>query len=289
MSMVSTPSERWLTLLTTASYFYEPRSHIGVSDSEMLLETLAGAVAEAITDHPEVAVAYSGGLDSTILALLARRLARVMCYTACTRDSHDLRNACLHGAMDGLEVAILELEDADIERLAGRVSEHLDTTDPVRVGYTIPIIAVLERASENAVLVGNCADELFAGYAKYESSDAADHMMKLDLEKAVRELDQLQSLAKSERKLLSAPFASDKVIEAAAALHLSQKIGPRGRKLILRRIATNLGARDGNRPKKAAQYSSGVARSMSRLAKGSGLTQNAWIAAQRKSEGRAIV
>ena len=260
-----------------------------MSDSEKLLETLSGAVAEAIADSPKVAVAYSGGLDSTVVALLARRLARVMCYTACTRDSHDFRNACLHGKMDGLEVAITELEDADIERLAGRVSEYLDTTDPVRVGYTIPIIAVLERASENAVLVGNCADELFAGYAKYESSEAANHMMKLDLEKAVRELEQLQSLAKSERKLLSAPFASDEVIEAAAAFHISQKIGPHGRKLILRRIATNLGARGGDRPKKAAQYSSGVSKAMNKLAKGSGLTLNAWIAAQRGPEGRAIV
>ena len=247
----------------------------------MLLEALAGAVAEALADRPKVAVAYSGGLDSTVVALLARRLARVMCYTACTRDSHDFRSACLHGAMDGLEVAIIELEDADIERLAGRVSEHLDTTDPVRVGYTIPIIAVLERASEDAVLVGNCADELFAGYARYESSDAADKMMKIDLEKAVHELGQLQNLAKSERKLLSAPFASDEVIGAATTFHLSQKIGPHGRKLILRSIAFNLGARDGDRPKKAAQYSSGVAKAMSRLAKGSRLTQNAWIAAQR--------
>ena len=247
----------------------------------MLLETLAGAVAEAIADRPKVAVAYSGGLDSTVVALLARRYARVTCYTACTRDSHDFRNACLHGSMDGLEVAIIELENVDIERLAGRVSDRLDTTDPVRVGYTIPIIAVLERASENAVLVGNCADEIFAGYAKYESSDVADHMMKLDLEKAVHELEQLQNLAKSERKLLSAPFASDEVIEAAATFHLSQKIGPHGRKLILRRIAADLGARDGDRPKKAAQYSSGVAKAMSKLAKDRGLTQNAWIAAQR--------
>ena len=258
-----------------------------MSDFDCLLEHLERAVTDSVAGRSRVTVAYSGGLDSSVVALLAQRKVKVLCRTACTRNSNDITEAPLQARSDGLDLEISELADADIERFAGLAAEVLDTENPVRVGYTIPLLAVLTRAEHDMVLVGSCADELFAGYAKYESVNDVGHQTEIDLEKALSELNKLTEYAKSEHKHLAAPFAAKGVVEAAATIPMSRKIGPSGRKLILRDLAARIGAKGYDHPKKAAQYSSGVAKAMDRMAKLKGLPQRDWISAQRSSRGRS--
>ena len=258
-----------------------------MSDIDYLLEHLERAVTDSVAGRSRITVAYSGGLDSSVVAILAQRRVEVLCRTACTRNSKDMTEALLQARLDGLDLEISELTDADIEWFAGLAADVLGTDDPVRVGYTIPLLAVLTSAKDDTVLVGSCADELFAGYAKYESVNDVERQMEIDLEKALSELNKLTEYAKSEHKHLAAPFAAKVVAEAAAAIPMSCKIGPSGRKLILRDLAARIGAKGYDRPKKAAQYSSGVAKAMDRMAKHKGLPQRDWISAQRLSRGHS--
>ena len=259
-----------------------PNLILHVSYTAQLAESIGQAVREVIAGRPQVAVAYSGGLDSAVLAVIARRMTAVSCYTASTRDAHDWHNAPARAISDGLETRLLELSPEGIRRLAGLSARVFDTNDPSVVGYTIPLLAVLEVADDDIVMIGAGADELFAGYSKYESAENVANLMRFDLEKALSELSKLQLYAKSVHKEIAAPFASDGVIKASASVPMSHKMGPDGRKLVLRDVARSLGVRGYEKPKKAAQYSSGVAKAIRRLAKEDGRTQRAWIEKQRE-------
>lgn len=244
---------------------------------ERLLRSIERSVTEAVAGRPKVAVAYSGGLDSSLLAALAKRETGIRCYTACVPGSHDAKSALAHAEADGFGLDILELTDDDVRRLAALAASVLGTNDPVRVGYTIPLLSVIHGSLEETILVGSLADELFAGYAKYDSADDPAPRMQIDLEKALSEVSSLADYANCEHKLLVAPFASKGVFEVAASIPLSRMIGPQGRKLILRDVAREIGLTAYDRPKKAAQYSSGVAKAIERMAKKERLSSRAWL------------
>jgi asparagine synthase (glutamine-hydrolysing) len=254
-----------------------PSTNRPVSDPERLLSALDEAVARLVEPFDEVAVAYSGGLDSSIIAALASRRKPIKCYCACAPSSYDESNVRSFASQDGLEAVLLEMADdeiIDMVRLAKTVRSGADAAE---ISFTIPCLCVLERSPEQALIVGSGADELFAGYAKYESVEDVEGEMKIDLKKALYELDILQDYALKRHRFLLAPYAHDRVLRVASDIPMSRKLGPEGRKLVLRDCARLLGLSAGDRPKKAAQYSSGVHRRMRQLAKASGMTVSDWV------------
>jgi len=248
-----------------------------VLDSANLLNTIEKAVERLVRPHRIVGVAYSGGLDSSVIAALASRYAETTCYSACIKGSHDAEHVHAFAHADGFDLKVLELTDDNIRKLARLARSALLTTDPVRISYTIPTLRVIESAVEPAILVGNIADEIFAGYAKYESSDNVSEQMAVDLEKALHERELLSQYAEKRLKILLAPYADATVIGASSQVPLEDKLGPEGRKLILRKCADMIGLEASTRPKKAAQYSSGVSKAMKRLAKAEGKTVSEWV------------
>ncbi|MCJ2512052.1 MAG: asparagine synthase C-terminal domain-containing protein [Candidatus Thermoplasmatota archaeon] len=246
-------------------------------DSATLLNTIERAVESLVRQHRTVGVAYSGGLDSSVIAALASRHAEATCYSACVKGSHDAEHVQAFAHADGFDVKILELTDDNIQELARLARSVLLTSDPVRISYTIPTLRVIESAVEPAILVGSIADEIFAGYAKYESSDNVSELMVLDLEKALHEIGLLSQYAEKGHAILLAPYADTNVIGASSQIPLEDKLGPEGRKLILRECANMIGLEASTRPKKAAQYSSGVSKAMQRLAKAEGETISEWV------------
>jgi asparagine synthase (glutamine-hydrolysing) len=247
-----------------------------VPDATTLLNTMEKAVGRLVQPHRAVGVAYSGGLDSSIIAALAQKHAKVVCYSACVKGSHDADNVRAFAREDGFDVEVLQLADGDLVGLARLAKSMLHSSDPVRISYMIPSLGAIEGALEPAVLVGNVADEIFGGYAKYESGGNVIEQMAIDLEKALQEIGLLRRFAKKRDKTLLAPYADDAVIETASHVALEDKLGPEGRKLILRQCAVKIGLGASERPKKAAQYSSGVSRAVARLAKERGMTVAQW-------------
>ncbi len=242
-----------------------------------LLNIIGGTVERLARPHGTVGVAYSGGLDSSVIAALAGKCAEVTCYSACVKGSHDAEHVRAFARADGFDVKILELTDDDILELARLARSVILTTDPVRISYTIPSLRVIEGAAEPAVFVGNIADEIFAGYARYESSNNVTELMEFDLKKALNEIGLLSQYAQKRHKILLAPYADTAVVEASSHVALEDKLGPEGRKLILRECADIMELEASSRPKKAAQYSSGVSRAMRRLAKVEGKTVSEWV------------
>ena len=255
-------------------------------NSKKLTDILTASVRKTIGKEEEVAVAYSGGVDSCMVDAVARKMADVTCYTCTTKGAHDGRNAMAYANLDGRSIWLITLTEKEIPGYVAEAAAVLGTTNPVQVAYTVPVLAVLDKSVEKVVLVGSGADELFAGYAKYEQTADPSDMMRADLEKMLAESGRLQAAAKARGKRMGFPFASKSMIAFAAKVPLEEKIGPEGRKLVLRKAAKEMFLAGHARPKKASQYSSGVMKEMDRLARRDRLPVGRWverIAAERRA------
>lgn len=240
------------------------------------LELLRKSVVEDLAGESAVGVAYSGGLDSSLIAALAKESADVRCYTCVIKGSFDDRNAMDRAESESLKLTLIELTNHDIREIASAVASLLNTSNPVELAYTIPVYSVIKRCSERLVLAGNGADELFGGYAKYSSVGNPEQMMAADLEKMLGESESLKKAAESMGKMIRFPFAAKEMVDLSRSLPMTSKISSSERKIFLRDIARLLGLPSHNLPKKAAQYSSGILKEMERQAKADGKKLAEW-------------
>ena len=254
-------------------------------DTDEMLRLLRSSTKECVASSDTVAVAYSGGVDSAVIEKVAREFVRPICYTCAVRDSHDYTRAPVFAAEGGVELRMIAV---DREKLAGLVSKAcsvLESSDPLRVAYTIPILCVIDASEHDVVLVGSGADELFGGYAKYLESEDPSAAMANDSKKMQLENASLKKYAKSIGKRMEAPFVSRGLMSFATGLPIDRKLGQGERKIILREAAKALGVLSYDAPKKAAQYSSGVMKEMKKMAKEQGKELREWtleIAAENR-------
>lgn len=256
-------------------------------DANVALELLRKSVEAAISEEATVSVAYSGGLDSSILTALAKEFATVRCYTCVVPGSFDSRNAKSRAESEDVDLTVIELRAEEIPEIAREASDLLQTSNPTQLAYTIPVLAVLKGSREKLVLVGHGADELFGGYAKYASAQDPKSMMADDLDKMLNEAEAVATAAASLGKKIAFPFASSEVVEFSKSLPLDRMISASERKILLREVAKLLGLPSRDLPKKAAQYSSGVLREMRRLAKAEGMSLSDWAAHLLESRERS--
>ncbi len=245
-------------------------------DAELLLRELRESTRSIVRREPRVAVAYSGGLDSSVVARLAGEIAEIRLYTCAVEGSHDAEEATRMAAEEGLRTELIILDEGGLLTAVQETARILGTTDPHKIAYTVPVSTVLTSSKEPVVLVGSGADELFGGYAKYAAAPDPEAQMRIDLKKMLAELGLLARAAEGLGKRLGAPFADRRVIELAQSTPLDRKVLHGTRKKVLREVAELLELSSYDRPKKAAQYSSGVMRQMRRLAKTRGMSLAEW-------------
>jgi asparagine synthase (glutamine-hydrolysing) len=121
-------------------------------------------------------------------------------------------------------------------------------------------------AGAKILLLGQLADELFGGYAKYADAlsrrgeEAARTMMEDDL-REYSNRGRARDLAACRRFVQAKlPFEAEKIVSFASKLPMSHRFRNGERKALLRRAAVLLGVPTelASAPKKAAQYSSGI-------------------------------
>jgi asparagine synthase (glutamine-hydrolysing) len=139
---------------------------------------------------------------------------------------------------------------------------------------------VAQVADEMLLASGQGADELFGGYARYERMTSMERRsaMRHDVTKLLIHGSRTEHvLAAYFDKEVRHPFLDPEVVELALQLPDELLIDGGIRKVALRQIARAIDlVEEADRKKKAAQYGSGVMRTMKAMAKRDGLTVGQW-------------
>ncbi len=233
---------------------------------------LAGAidhsVSESVSGLSRVAVAFSGGLDSLTLVACARKKVGVVPCAAFAKGSVDATRATLAAEALGVELVATELTDESVHEELRSLSLPFEPTLMDRSLWSL--YSIVSRSALGAgaqrIILGQLADELFGGYAKYqsalESGTEAEAQRLMDADVAdYGKRGRLRDVSACARWLEPKfPYEADEVKQLGLSLPVSFKIRGGVRKAVLREAAIILGVPEGlaRVPKKAAQYSSGI-------------------------------
>jgi asparagine synthase (glutamine-hydrolysing) len=223
-----------------------------------------------------VAVSFSGGLDSSLLALLASRHTDVVLCSAYALGSRDEVQTAYAAALLGLKLETALLDEESVVKRAG--DAELPPGDASVMDRALWCIysassELAKMKKARMILLGQLADELFGGYKKYalkaheEGAVAAEKMMRDDARACADRGFLRDEAACSSSCEVRFPYADAKIASFATRLPIGYKIRGGERKAVLRAAALELGLPEelAEAPKKAAQFSSGVAKLLKRL------------------------
>ena len=206
----------------------------------------------------DITISFSGGIDSTLIAFLAKKYTNIELIAVGVKGSHDLEAAKSAAKLIDLDLTVKEINESDIISEASILQKKLKLTQ-FEVGFMLPFWIAAKNAKHSTLMCGQGADEVFGGYARFR--EAKNYP---DLDKETNNL--LEVIPKRENEIakmfgleLSCPYLSKEVIETSKLYTQEQHIGLKGKeKLREAAIDLDLPAEIANRKKKAAQYGSGI-------------------------------
>ena len=160
------------------------------SAAEELAEVVEKSVASAVEGQKRVAVAFSGGLDSSILVVCARRYTEVVACSAYSEGAHDDWKAPAAARRIGVEGVATRLTPEMVKMELGEIGLPFEATLMDRSLWVLYSVVSRSAAGAGAgvILLGQLSDELFGGYAKYRTllerqrEGAAEALMRRDVE-----------------------------------------------------------------------------------------------------------
>jgi len=234
--------------------------------------TLEEAIIESISLRSgEGVVAFSGGVDSALIASVSGRPSVTVGISGC----HDILHSEAVADMAGLEShTIYEIDPSEIEPALRTVLAIIPNKTPLDASIATTLFFVARWASENGhtrILGGQGADELFGGYARYlEQGDPAEKL-KADFEGLPAQSLRDQSVTSLHGGYLSCPYLDMRVVRASLRLPPGEMVQNGIRKYPLRRVAAcHIPEEAAFYSKKAMQYGSGVWKEIQRLARKNG-------------------
>lgn len=241
---------------------------VGDVDPEPLASDLDQAIETAVGLRKDGAVvALSGGVDSALVAAIARR----ECVVVGVEGSHDLKMAREVAEMLDLQLEAAVIDPGRIEEALGQVLAVIPRATPVDASIAATLYFVVEVAKDlgyKRILAGQGADELFGGYARYLDIESLGEELERDFRGLPAQAARDQAVAGIFGARFSLPYLDVRVVRAAMAIPPEEKVKDGIRKRPLREVAARRMPADiAYREKKAMQYGSGVMREMKRLAR----------------------
>ena len=237
-----------------------------------LKHALYDAVSETISEIHKVAVAFSGGVDSSILAKICHDLSKqVTLVTIGFCGSHDIDFSKRIASKMSMEHRVCEIDYADFEENVQHIRQVIRCKNTSHVENCIAYFYICRLAKQNqlsVVLSANGCDELFCGYDGYRGVyDGGEPEISRFMDKKITNeftlMKEIEILTAQLGVQVRQPFLSPEFIQFAKTIPLDQKIkGPNDmtRKHILRWTALAIGVPEESamKPKKALQYGSAI-------------------------------
>ncbi len=249
-----------------------------ITDETLASDALYNAIEQAVRKrtYSPCAIAFSGGLDSSLIAALC---PEAELYSVGMAGSHDIiqtkKAAHLLGFDDKLHLNELMMDD--LESVIPDVIRAVESSDPLKVSIALPLFFASKDANRDGIRVmlsGQGADELFAGYRRYETMPPPEleTALKRDLDNiAENNLERDDAVTMANSVELRVPYLDREVVELALRIAPELKIKNGMRKYILRLAAGRLLPEElALKEKKAAQYSSGIYSAIEKLARKNG-------------------
>jgi asparagine synthase (glutamine-hydrolysing) len=235
-----------------------------------LRKALFTAVQESISDEISLAVAFSGGVDSTLLAKICRDLGRnVLLLTIGFPGSPDIEFSKVIASKLVLPHRIEELNEETFYKDSDNVLQKINCDNVSHIENCIAFFYIAKLASQNGmrlILTANGCDELFCGYNIYRLiyQQGKRSIKELIDQKIINEFELMHDirLTTSDMRVdVKQPFLSEKFISYAKDIPVELKIKGYNdfiRKHILRETAILMGVpkESAIKPKKAIQYGS---------------------------------
>ncbi|MDP3919094.1 MAG: asparagine synthase-related protein, partial [Nanoarchaeota archaeon] len=244
----------------------------------ILSDLLINAVKKRLSDKP-IGIAFSGGVDSTLIAFLCDKLNQPFTlYSVGFEDSKDIISSEEVAKHFGWKRKVKILTIEDIEQLCKQVIKITGRTDVITVGVGSVDIAVLSMMDEDIIFTGLGSEEIFAGYERHRDNihEACwEGILKIYDRDLIRDL----TIGKHYNKELRTPFLDKELIEYGMRIDPKLKV-QEFKKQILRETAVHLGLPEkfAFRKKSAAQYGSKIDNAIAKLAKKKGLLKNEYLA-----------
>ena len=206
------------------------------------LEDAAGLLRELLIEAVEKrmegvhAVSLSGGLDSSIVAAIAKRLdphLKLFTVSVESAPGPDLANAKVMAEFLGLEHFVYQITDDDINSMISDCIWYLESFDEDCISGILSnyYASKIVKKHSNSVLVGEGADELFGGYRmvlkneKVKDAEHREHLAKklLDISynTALRRLDRGWMANGVDYRM---PFLDKKVVDFSQKIPMAWKI-----------------------------------------------------------------
>ena len=258
-------------------------------------EALGKALEESVRKAVEgkrVGVAFSGGMDSGLLAALASKYAKsVTCYTCGTDDSFDVAAGKELAEKLGLPWVHCRISADDIESTIRELILATKVSDPFTISYELQLFTVLRESNERVILSGQGSDEYFGGCASSVNDDDSEYAAFTDwgIERMMKVSQPCElAMASYFKKQLRYPYLDEGVLECVKDID-PEELRPRSleeRKSVLKTVVKELGFPVlAHRTKKASQYGSNTTELIRDTARSKGLRYNGYIAGIYESLG----
>jgi asparagine synthase (glutamine-hydrolysing) len=258
-----------------------------------LRKFLLQSMKDRVFDTKEVVVAFSGGLDSSLVAFLAKQCgAKVLLITVGLGNTPETKQAEEAAMALHMPTQVKTYTINDVEKALPKVLSLIEEPNLLNASIAIPLYWTAEAAAAhglNVLFAGQGADELFGGYHRYlniyaeKGVDAVQEALFKDVVNCYASNFQRDTQTCAGLNVeLRLPFADLNLIKFALSLPLSLKIESptdKLRKRVLRKTAEEFGLPEFivKRAKKAVQYATGVDKALRKLAKKENLNPSSYV------------
>ena len=231
---------------------------------EAVLDRTRAVVADSTSGDPDdgsVAVAFSGGVDS---AVVAAGVPDAPCYVAGFEGCHDVAAAREAAAAMDRDLRVVEITHDDIRERIPDLAAATGRTNPMDLAIALPLVLVGERAAADGF------DRLALGDPRVDADTvrgARRELLGTIPEQAERDVLALRAAGVEP----VTPLLHDDVVAAALSLPGHLLVDGDERKVALRAAARGVVPEPvRTADKKAVQYGTYVARELDRLARQAG-------------------